>query len=110
MTFKDIQKQVHDWIKLHKIEYFPPMEIMGNLQEEAGELAGEVNRKFGSKPRKDGETPGDLGEEIADVIFTMVCLANSQGIDLEESWQNMIQNRLYGRDKDRYERKEEYPK
>lgn len=84
------------------------MEIMGNLQEESGELAQEINRRFGNKPRKEGGEKGNIGQEIVDTIFPLVCLANSLNIDLEANWQKMVQERLYKRDKDRFEKKEQF--
>ncbi|MBI3983899.1 nucleotide pyrophosphohydrolase [Candidatus Microgenomates bacterium] len=59
---------------------------MLRVSEEVGELAREVNHRFGSKPKKPTEPAGDLGEEISGIIFALICLANSQGIDLDKAW------------------------
>ena len=104
MSFKNIQKQVDDWADQYKVKYWEPHEIMARLMEEVGEVAREVNHLYGPKKKKPGEKDGDLGEEVADVIFTLCCLANSKGIDLDESF-GRVMDKCYGRDKDRYEKK-----
>lgn len=104
MSLKNIQKQVDDWIQLHKMGYWLPLEQMARLTEEVGELAREVNHHFGSKKKKGTEAEGDTGDEIADVIFTLVCLANAQNIDLDQAFKKVMA-KLNSRDKDRWERK-----
>ena len=104
MSFKNIQKQVDDWADQYKVKYWEPHEIMARLMEEVGEVAREVNHLYGPKKKKPEEKDGDLGEEVADVIFTLCCLANSKGIDLDESF-GRVMDKCYGRDKDRYEKK-----
>jgi len=104
MSFKDIQKQVDDWVKQHKIGYWRSHEIVTRLAEEVGEVAREVNHLDGPKKKKPGEATGDLGREIGDVFFTLVCLANSKNIDLDRSFQEVM-DKCYGRDKDRYDKK-----
>lgn len=99
-----MQKQVDQWVNLHKIEYFKPLEILARLMEEVGELARELNHRFGPKKKKDSEDKKEIGDEIGDVIFTLICLANSQDIDLDESFKRVM-DKCYGRDKDRYEKK-----
>lgn len=106
MSLGVIQKQVDTWIKQYKVGYFKPLEIMTRLMEEVGELAREINHRFGPKKKKPAESKKEVGDEIADIIFTLVCLANSLGINLEESFQKMI-DKYSGRDKNRYERKDE---
>lgn len=104
MSFNSTQKQVDDWIGKHKAGYWQPHEIMTRLIEEIGEVAREVNHLYGPKKKKPGEDVGDLGEEIADVFFTLICLANSKGIDLDESFKKVME-KCYGRDSHRYEKK-----
>lgn len=101
---KDIQKQVDDWVKQLKIGYFKPHEILARLMEEVGELAREINHAFGPKKRKPTEKEKEIGDEMGDIIFTMVCLANSLNIDLDKSFQKMM-DKIYKRDSDRYEKK-----
>lgn len=101
---KNFQKQVDDWVNQYKIGYFKPLEILARLTEEVGELAREINHRFGPKKKKPTEETKEIGEEMADIIFTLACLANSLGIDLDKHFQNVM-DKCYGRDKDRYEKK-----
>ena len=104
MSIYNLQQQVDAWIQQYKISYFPPLEILARLAEECGEVAREVNHRFGSKPKKATEETRELGEEIADVIFTLCCLANAQGINLDES-RKVVMDKCYGRDNGRWEKK-----
>jgi NTP pyrophosphatase (non-canonical NTP hydrolase) len=104
MSFKEVQKRVDDWASQYKIKYWQPHEIITRLTEENGEVAREINHLYGPKKKKPEEKEGDLGVEIADVIFTLCCLANSEGIDLDESFEKVM-DKCYGRDNDRYEKK-----
>ena len=104
MPLKETQEQVDEWVQQYKIGYFLPLEIMARLTEECGELAREVNHLYGPKPKKPSEDKRDLGHEIGDVIFTLCCLANSQEINLDESWKYVL-DKCYGRDGDRWEKK-----
>lgn len=104
MPLKIIQKQVDTWVKQYKVGYFKPLEIMIRLMEEVGELAREINHRYGPKKKKLTETKKELGDEVADIIFTLVCLANSLGIDLDESFHQMI-GKYNTRDNRRWERK-----
>lgn len=101
---KDIQKQVDTWVQQYKIGYFKPLEIMARLMEEVGELAREINHKYGPKKKKESENNAEIGDEIADIIFTLTCLSNSLGIDMNESFQKVM-DKLNNRDKDRWEKK-----
>lgn len=101
---KEIQKQIDKWARQFKIPYWRPHEILARLMEETGELAREINHRFGPKKKKSSEQKKDIEDEIGDVIFTLVCLANSLGIDLERSWKRVM-DKCYGRDKDRYEKR-----
>ncbi len=102
---KNIQKQVDDWVRQYKIGYFKPLEILARLTEEVGELAREINHRFGPKKKKSTEGTKEIGDEAADIIFTLACLANSLGIDLDKSFKRVM-DKYQGRDKDRYERKD----
>jgi len=101
---KNFQKQVNNWVNQYKIGYFKPLEILARLTEEVGELAREINHRFGPKKKKPTEETKEIGDEMADIIFTLACLANSLGIDLDKHFQNVM-DKCYGRDKDRYEKK-----
>ena len=101
---KDIQKQVDDWVKDKKIGYWKPLEIMARLTEEVGELAREVNHRFGPKKKKETEEMREMEEEVADIIFTLTCLSNSLDLDMERGFKNVM-DKLYDRDKDRWEKK-----
>ena len=104
MALKEVQKEVDDWVNQYKIGYWKPHEILARATEETGELARLINHEFGPKKKKLSEKDQDMGEEIADIIFTLVCLANSQNIDLDKSFEKVM-NKCYGRDKDRFEKK-----
>jgi len=104
MSLKKIQNDVDEWTSQFKPQYWEPHEILARLMEETGELAREVNHLYGIKKKKFPEESKELGDEIADIFFTLCCLANSKGIDLDESWQKMM-NKLRSRDNDRFEKK-----
>jgi len=104
MSLKDVQKQVDDWTSQYKISYWQPHEILARLVEETGELAREINHIHGPKKKKSEEEIKELGMEMADIVFTLCCLANSKKIDLDESFKKVM-DKCYGRDKDRYEKK-----
>ncbi len=106
---KKIQKKVDGWIKQYKEGYFKPMEIMVRLTEEVGELAREINHRYGPKKKKATEEKKEIGEEMADVIFTIACLANSLKIDLDKSFESVMK-KLAQRDDKRWERKTQKPK
>lgn len=101
---KNYQKQVDKWVSQYKIGYFKPLEILARLTEEVGELARELNHRFGPKKKKPSEEIQEVGDEMADIIFTLICLANSLHIDLDVSFQQMM-NKLNNRGKDRWEKK-----
>jgi len=101
---KNIQKQVDNWVTQYKIGYFKPLEILARLTEEVGELARELNHRFGPKKKKPEEETAEIGDEIADIIFTLTCLANSLNINLDKHFKRVM-DKYYGRDKDRWEKK-----
>ncbi|MFH0755099.1 MAG: nucleotide pyrophosphohydrolase [bacterium] len=101
---KKEQKQVNEWVNQYKIGYWKPHEILARITEETGELAREINHMYGPKKKKPTEDNKELGDEIADILFALICLANSLDIDLDENFKN-IMNKCYGRDKDRFEKK-----
>jgi len=103
MVLKDIQKDVHDWTSQFKVQYWQPHEILARLTEETGELAREINHRWGPKTKKLTESKEELAEEIADIFFTLCCLANSQNIDLDKAWQAMMK-KYEQRDNKRFEK------
>lgn len=105
MALKKIQKQVDKWVSQYTDSYWEPHEILARVIEEVGELAREVNHLYGPKKKKASEDMRELGEEIADVIFTLCCLANSKGIDLDQAFKRAME-KYYKRDKDRFEKKQ----
>ena len=105
MSFKKVQEEVDKWTSQFTPQYWPPYEILARLTEETGELAREVNHLYGTKKKKDGEQENSLGQELTDIIFTVACMANSQGIDLSKEWERMMNEKHYGRDNNRYTKK-----
>ncbi|AJQ62247.1 hypothetical protein bthur0013_14320 [Bacillus thuringiensis IBL 200] len=105
-TMKDMQKEVDAYIGQFKEGYFSPLAMMARLTEEMGELAREVNHYYGEKPKKTTEKENSIEEELGDVLFVMICMANSLNIDLETA-HNIVMNKFNTRDKDRWTRIDE---
>ena len=101
---REMQARVDRWVSQYEEGYFDPLTNMTRLSEEVGELAREVNHRFGQKPKKASEPDGDLAMEMADIIFVLVCMANREGIDLDEAFDRMMQ-KVEHRDADRWTRK-----
>lgn len=104
MSFKRNQKEVDKWISQYKLGYFKPLEMLAALTEEVGEVARELNHTFGPKRKKSSEASGHLDEELADIMYAVICIANSQKIDLDKSWKKLMK-KLHTRDADRWEKK-----
>jgi NTP pyrophosphatase (non-canonical NTP hydrolase) len=104
MSLSDIQTRVHAWISRYEAGYFDPLTNMARLSEEVGELAREVNHRYGQKTKKAGEAEGDPAMEMADIILVLVCMANREGIDLQEAFDRMME-KVERRDKDRWKKK-----
>jgi NTP pyrophosphatase (non-canonical NTP hydrolase) len=104
MSLHDYQKQIDDSVQGLEKPYWSPLSILARTTEEVGEVARILNHQFGDKPKKPGEQHQDLADEIADVIYSMLCLANSQKLDLDEPMEKVI-GKLKGRDKDRFKKK-----
>lgn len=105
-TMKDMQKEVDAYISQFKEGYFSPLAMLARLTEELGELAREVNHYYGEKPKKTTEKEKTIEEELGDVLFVMICMANSLNIDLETA-HNIVMEKFNTRDKDRWTRIEE---
>lgn len=101
MTLQEAQKQVDEWIKLHGIRYFNEMTNMAMLTEEVGEVARIMARRYGEQSEKESDKNKDLGEEIADVLWVLICLANQTGVDLTKSFKANLEKKTI-RDKDRH--------
>lgn len=104
MSFRDAQSAVDRWISQYEEGYFPPLTNLARLTEEVGELAREINHRFGEKTKKPGEPEGSLAMELADIVFVVICLANSQKIDLDQAFEAMMA-KVTSRDADRWTRK-----
>ncbi|MEY3437651.1 MAG: hypothetical protein RL265_236 [Bacteroidota bacterium] len=85
MTLKEAQKVVDDWIKEYGVRYFDELTNTAMLMEEVGEVARIMARRYGEQSEKESDKNKDLGDELADVLFILICLANQTGIDLEEA-------------------------
>lgn len=101
---KKHQKDIDDWAQSLEEPYWPPLSIFARIAEEVGEVGRLLNHLYGSKPKKVTEAKQELGEEIADVIFALICLANSHDIDLDEELEKVL-NKTKTRDKDRFKSK-----
>lgn len=105
MSLKDIQQDVDLWVSQFTPAYWPPLAQMARLSEETGEVAREINHIYGPKQKKLDESQQKLSQELIDVIFTVVCIANSNNINLQEEWEKSMKEKHYGRDNNRFEKK-----
>jgi len=103
MTIKEAQQRVDHWISQFEEGYFPHLLNLARMAEEVGEVARVVSHMSGKKP-KPGEEIGDLGEELADLMFVIICMANKDGIDLEEKLEAVLQ-KYKNRDGQRWTKK-----
>ena len=92
MTIRDAQQQVDQWVKRYGVRYFSELTNMACLTEEVGELARVIARKYGDQSFKPGEK-ANLGEEMADVLWVLLCLANQTGVDLTEELQKSMEKK-----------------
>jgi len=90
MALSESQQRVHAWISQFEEGYFHPLTNLARLTEEVGELAREINHRFGEKTKKPEETEGDLAMELADILFVLICIANREGIDLQQAFDRMM--------------------
>lgn len=104
MSLADAQRRVDAWIAQFEEGYFHPLTNMARLSEEVGELAREVNHRFGQKTKKADEAEGDLAMEMADVLFVIICMANREGIDLDNAFDRMMA-KVEHRDDSRWKKK-----
>jgi NTP pyrophosphatase (non-canonical NTP hydrolase) len=93
MTLQESQQQVDDWIKTHGVRYFNELTNMAILTEEVGELARIIARRYGEQSEKESDKNKDLGDEMADVLWVLICLANQTGVDLTEAFKKNIEKK-----------------
>ena len=100
MTLEQAQQRVDDWIKSYGVKYFSELTNMAVLTEEVGELARIMSRKYGDQSFKEGES-ADLADEMADVLWVLICLANQTGVNLTDALERNLEKKS-ARDKDRH--------
>lgn len=105
MDLKNAQKDVDHWIKTHGVRYFNELTNMAQLTEEVGEVARIIARRYGEQSEKESDKDKDLGEELADVVFVVLCLANQTGIDLQQAFAKKMDKKTK-RDHDRHHNNE----
>jgi NTP pyrophosphatase (non-canonical NTP hydrolase) len=101
MTLSQAQQSVDIWIKTHGVRYFNELTNMALLTEEVGELARIIARKYGEQSFKTGEDGDQMADEMADVLFVLICLANQTGVDLQEAINRNLAKKTQ-RDADRH--------
>ena len=101
MEINNAQVAVDKWIKEHGVRYFNELTNMAQLTEEVGEVARIIARRYGEQSEKESDKNKDLGEELADVMFVVLCLANQTGIDLQEAFDKKLDIKTK-RDHDRH--------
>lgn len=101
MTISEAQLKVDEWIKTYGVRYFSELTNMAILTEETGEVARIIARKYGDQSTKQEESTEHLGDELADVLWVLICLANQTGIDLTEAFEKNLQKKTE-RDRNRH--------
>lgn len=102
LTLKEAQQKVDDWIKTHGIRYFNELTNMAMLTEEVGEVARIISREYGEQSFKKKDKDKNLADELADVLFVVICLANQTGIDLTKAFEKNLEKKTK-RDKTRHQ-------
>jgi NTP pyrophosphatase (non-canonical NTP hydrolase) len=105
MTIKQAQETIDNWIKTHGVRYFSELTNMAILTEEVGEVARIISREYGEQSKKQNENNLDLSNELADVLFVVICLANQTGIDLTEALEKNLAKKT-DRDSQRHKNNE----
>ncbi len=100
-SMKQMQQEVHEYISQFKEGYFSPLSMLARMTEEVGELAREVNHSFGEKPKKKDEPENSIEYELGDILFILICFANSLQIDLQQA-HDAVMHKFNTRDKDRW--------
>ncbi|MEA4916985.1 nucleotide pyrophosphohydrolase [Proteiniphilum sp.] len=101
MTIQEAQEQVDQWIKTYGVRYFSELTNMAILTEEVGELARIMARTYGDQSFKKSDLSKNLADEMADVLWVLLCLANQTGVDMEDAWRKNIEKKI-ARDADRH--------
>ena len=101
MDIKNAQTKVDKWINAHGVRYFNELTNMAILTEEVGEVARIIGRRYGEQSEKESDKQKDLGDEMADVLFVLICIANQTGVNLEEALEKNL-NKKSIRDADRH--------
>jgi NTP pyrophosphatase (non-canonical NTP hydrolase) len=101
MTIQEAQQEVDQWIKIHGVRYFNELTNMAMLTEEVGEVARIIARRYGEQSEKASDKDMDLADEMADVLWVLICLANQTGIDLTEAFKKNLEKKLT-RDENRH--------
>lgn len=104
MTLADAQAAVDAWISRFEEGYWPPLANLARLVEEVGELAREINHRYGSKPKKPEEPDADLALELGDILFVLIALANEQGVDMTDAFERVLE-KYQVRDAGRWEQR-----
>ena len=105
MNIQNAQQDVDNWIKEHGVRYFNELTNMAQLTEEVGEVARIIARRYGEQSEKESDKNKDLGEELADVVFVVLCLANQTGVNLQEAFDKKMDYKSK-RDHDRHHNNE----
>ncbi|WP_050615406.1 nucleotide pyrophosphohydrolase [Bacillus testis] len=105
-SMEKMQKEVDQYISQFKEGYFSPLAMLARMTEELGELSREVNHYYGEKPKKASEDEKEIKEELGDMLFVLICFANSLDINLEEA-HDLVMEKFRTRDKDRWTKIEE---
>lgn len=101
ITINQAQKTVDEWIHTHGVRYFNELTNMAMLTEEVGEVARIIARRYGEQSEKESDKAKDLGDEMADVLWVLMCLANQTGVNLTEAFQRNLDKKT-NRDHDRH--------
>jgi len=101
MTIQQAQQKIDEWIKTHGVRYFNELTNMAILTEEVGEVARIMSRRYGEQSEKESDKNKKLDEELADVMFVLMCIANQTGIDLEKALEENLQKKT-SRDSERH--------
>lgn len=107
ITIQDAQTKVDEWIQTIGVKYFNELTNLGILMEEVGELSRIMVRKYGEQSFKENENEMQLGDEMADILFVLICLANQTGVDLTKAFEQNLLKKT-NRDKDRHQNNEKF--